>query len=108
MDWREKCRSCFESEKVYYTRHAKLEMEKEEFGKIFDQEVFEAVSNGEVIEEYPEDKPYPSVLIYGKANSNRPLHLVCAYNDADDLIIVVTVYEPDPNLWIDFKERKTT
>lgn len=51
-------------------------MRTEEFGRIREQEVFEAIMNGEIIEEYVNDKPYPSMLIYGRAQSERPLHIV--------------------------------
>lgn len=81
-------------------------MENEEFGRIFEKEVYEAVCSGEVIEEYLDDKPYPSVLIYGKTADNRPLHMVCAYDESENLAIVVTVYHPNPKLWIDYRRRK--
>jgi len=81
-------------------------MELEDFGRIFDHEVYEAVCSGEVIEEYLDDKPYPSALIYGSTMSNRPLHVVCAYNAQETLSIIITVYQPDPKLWIDYKRRK--
>ena len=32
-------------------------MENEEFGRIYEHEVYEAISSGEVIEEYPDDRP---------------------------------------------------
>ena len=83
-----------------------FEMEKEEFGRIFEEEAYAAICNGEVIEEYPEDNPYPSVLIYGRTTKNRPLHMVCAYNQTENFAIVVTVYHPNPELWIDYKRRK--
>jgi len=35
-------------------------MRLEEFGPICEQEVFEAVQCGEVIEDYPDDRPYPT------------------------------------------------
>lgn len=101
-----KIRQGFESNAVFYTRHAKIEMEIEEFGRIFDYEVYEAVCSGEVIEEYPEDTPYPSVLILGRTSISRPLHIVCAYNKEESLAIVITVYQPDPELWIEYKRRK--
>ena len=106
ISWTEKIRHGFDSDKVLYTRHAKIEMETEEFGRIFDNEVYEAVCNGEAIEEYADDRPYPSVLIFGKTAVARPLHIVCAYNADEDMTIVITVYQPDPELWIDFKGRK--
>ncbi len=98
--------NCFKQDKVLYSRHAKLEMENEEFGQIFEHEVFESILSGQVIENYPDDKPYPSVLIFGYTKQNRPLHIVCAYNNIDDLTIVITVYHPDPDLWIDYKIRR--
>jgi hypothetical protein len=81
-------------------------MQEEEFGHITDQEVYEAICTGEVIELYPEDTPYPSVLIFGITDAKRPLHMVCAYNSGDDQVVVVTVYQPDPNRWEDYRRRK--
>jgi hypothetical protein len=97
---------CFESDKVFYSRHARCEMEEEELGEILDQEVCEAVLNGEVIESYPNDVPYPSCLIYGRTRRGRPIHAVCAYSEPDGLTIVITTYEPDPDKWIDLRRRK--
>jgi len=95
-----------ESEKVLYTKHARDKMEKEEFGEIKEQEVFEAVLSGKIIEEYPEDEPYPSCLIYGKTKKNRPLHVVCAKATDSDMALIITVYQPNPERWIDFERRK--
>ena len=107
MVWLEKIRGCFESNAVWYSRHARFEMRTEEFGQIEDEEVYQAVCSGEVIEEYPDDSPYPSVLIFGKTKKDRPLHILCAYNQKEDLVIIVTVYQPNQQLWIEFKRRKT-
>lgn len=96
---------CFEFDKVLYSSHSLKEMKNEEYGEIFDKEVFEAIKNGELIREYLDDKPYPSLLIFGLTDNNRPLHIVSAYNQDDDIAIIVTVYHPDPNLWIDYKRR---
>lgn len=85
MNWMQKILECFESDLILYSRHAKFEMKNEEFGRIFEKEVYEAICSGEVIEEYPEDKPYPSVLIYGRTTENRPLHIVCAYSQTEIL-----------------------
>lgn len=106
MDLIDQIRNGFETGVVYYTNHAKSEMVNEEYGRIFDHEIFEAIINGEIIEEYFEDKPYPSVLVYGTTKNNRPLHIVCAYDELDELVIIITVYQPNPKMWIDYKERR--
>ena len=61
MEWIKKIREAFTTDRVYYTSHAKFEMENEEFGRILDREVYEIIRTGEVIEEYLTDKPYPSL-----------------------------------------------
>ena len=101
-----KIQECFKSDRVYYSRHARDEMENEEFGEISDEEVFEAILTGKIIENYPEDEPYPSCLIYGRTTKNRPLHAVCVYSEDEKLSIVITVYQPNYERWIDFSRRK--
>lgn len=69
-------------------------------------EVEEAISNrSEVIEDYPEDKYGPSCLILGFTKAGRPLHVQCSH-PSRPLVKVVTLYEPDPELWIDFRVRR--
>lgn len=101
-----KIKECFKQSKVFYTKHAKDEMIQEEFGEIRDKEIFEAILSGVIIESYPEDEPYPSCLIYGKTSENRHLHIVCAYSQDSDVVIIITVYQPDKNRWIDYERRK--
>ena len=75
--------------------------------KIDEEDVRHVIRTGETIEDYPADQPYPSRLILGRRN-RRPLHVVAAYNNDDDQIIIITVYEPDPAQWTaDFRRRKT-
>jgi hypothetical protein len=63
-----------------------------------EQDVRHILEAGEVIEEYPEDQPYPSILMLGWRGT-RPLHVVIAHNQDEHEIIVITVYEPDPARW---------
>ena len=70
------------------------------------QEVREAIASGEVIEDYPDDKYGPSCLILGTTQAGRPLHVQCSY-PSRPLIKVITLYEPDPALWIDFRTRRS-
>ena len=41
-------------------------MDTEPLGTISVEEILQALDSGEIIEEYPEDKPYPSCLILGR------------------------------------------
>ena len=59
-----KIQECFREDRIYYSRHARDEMEGEEFGEIKDEEVFETVSAGKIIENYPEDEPFREMKSY--------------------------------------------
>lgn len=89
--------------KVICSRHA--------ISQLFDcgisvDDVEKAIAHGEVIEAYPDDKPYPSRLVLHKV-ADRPIHAVVAENIHEQEIIVVTAYEPNLLLWdSDFRKRK--
>lgn len=69
------------------------------------EEVEYTILNGEVIEEYPEDYPHPSCLIFCLEVNGRPLHVVAALDNTR--VIIVTAYEPTEDKWeSDFKTRK--
>ncbi len=106
MEWKATIQSSFSRGAVYFTNHAKHEMEVEEFGVISTSEIIEAVDHLEVLGDYPDDTPYPSALIFGITNTGRPIHFVCAFDNDEDYLTIVTVYQPDPDLWVDFKKRK--
>jgi len=60
----------------------------------------------EIIEDYPDDKYGPSCLILGFTRRGRPLHVQCSY-PSRPLVKIVTLYEPDDDLWTDFRRRKS-
>lgn len=72
---------------------------------ISDDEVVTVLESGETINEYPDDTPYPSKLMKGTV-SDRVLHVLIAENIPENEIVVITVYEPDPNLWDSEFRRK--
>ncbi|RMF91002.1 MAG: DUF4258 domain-containing protein [Nitrospinota bacterium] len=69
-------------------------------------EIFFSVLQGEIIEDYPTDKPYPSCLIYGNNFTGEPVHSVWAYNAATQWAVLITVYRPDPDRWIHWRIRR--
>ena len=70
------------------------------------EEIFFSVIQGEIIEDYPNDRPYPSCLIFGQNFSGEPIHSVWAYNEENKWTVLITVYRPDPNRWINWRERR--
>jgi hypothetical protein len=66
-------------------------------------EIEETMINGEVIEEYPDDKYSPSCLIYGKTKNGRDVHVQLSLPPS---ITIITTYDPDPDEWIDCKIRR--
>ena len=90
--------------RVRITDHAHEEAQADNLS--FD-EVFFSVLQGEIIEEYPEDKPYPGCLIYGDTFLGEPVHSVWAYNQANQWAVLITVYRPDPKRWINWRKRRS-
>jgi hypothetical protein len=89
---------------VSFSKHA-LEMMSERH--IRRAEVLQAVRLGEVIKEYPDDRPLPSRLILG-GRPERPIHVVAGVDEREGKWYIITVYEPDRALWsADLRERKT-
>jgi hypothetical protein len=84
------------------TRHA---LDQSIIRQITIQELREAVADGEIIEDYPEDKYGPSCLLFGTTKSGRPLHVQCSYPERER-VKVITLYQPDPEQWTDFKVRR--
>lgn len=67
------------------------------------QEVENTIFTGEIIEEYPDDKYSPSCLVYGKTEIGRDLHVQVSL---PPIVVIITVYEPDPEEWVDYKMRR--
>jgi len=92
-----------QSKRIKITNHADEEAEADQL--VFD-EVYYSVFQGEIIENYQNDKPYPSCLVYGKTFGGDPVHSVWAFNDKNQWTVLITVYRPDPDLWIDWRVRR--
>ncbi|MCL2270068.1 MAG: DUF4258 domain-containing protein [Treponema sp.] len=69
-------------------------------------DVESALANGEIIEQYPTDYPFPSCLILGKTKAGKALHIVCG---SDGMVLwLITAYFPNAFEWTeDFKQRRS-
>jgi hypothetical protein len=53
-----------------------------------------AIANGEIIEQYPTDYPFPSCLI-----NAENIHVVCSVGEG--FLYIITAYRPAPEQWQD-------
>lgn len=87
-----------------YGLHAIMRMEERGISK---GDIEDTIRFGEIIEEYPNQKPYPRCLILRSLFRGRPLHIVLGVNLEGRSLYLVTAYEPDIRRWEPgFKKRK--
>lgn len=87
---------------IRFSRHALERMFERAIGVSV---VAGILRDGECIEDYPHDRPFPSRLIFG-GQSGRPVHVVVARDPTTEICVVITVYCPDAANWgNDFKTR---
>ena len=69
-------------------------------------DVVTVLLSGELIEDYQDDRPFPSALFLGRTGC-RPIHVVAALDMGSGRVFVITAYEPDlEHFESDFKTRK--
>ena len=92
-----------ENERVLITDHADEEAQAD--GLKMD-EIYFSVIQGEIIESYISDKPFPSCLIYGQSFAGDKIHSVWAYDEKSRRAVLITVYRPDPQRWGNGRRRR--
>lgn len=95
--------TAIQANRIRITDHADEEADAD---KLTFDEIYFSVLHGEIIENYPTDKPYPSCLIYGQTFGEEPVHSVWAFNEQNRWAVLITVYRPDPARWINWRERR--
>ncbi|NJM46759.1 MAG: DUF4258 domain-containing protein [Alkalinema sp. RU_4_3] len=76
------------------------------FRGISERDVEVAIAHGEMIESYPDDQPFPSMLILDFVRG-MALHIVISQDPGSESCTVVTAYIPDKTQWMaSFKTRR--
>ncbi len=95
-------RRLYSAGSVIWTTHVIKRLQKH---GIYIEHIGQCIMNGEIIEQYPDDFPYPSCLILGCNTGNEYIHTVVGSNGTD--LWIITAYHPSPEKWeSDFKTRK--
>lgn len=72
--------------------------------KITMEEIKTAIITGEVLESYPDTRPFPSLLIMGFVREELPLYVMCALSK--DKAHLITAHWMDPEKWLDPRTRR--
>ncbi len=89
-------------ESIAITEHARIRLYERNIGI---DDIVNGINTGEIIKQYPDDKPLSSCLILGFSVKSEYIHIVASCDT--DFIYLITAYFPDPDMWEnDFKTRK--
>lgn len=89
-------------ENIILTIHAAKRLEQRGVSL---KEVIDCIMTGEIIEQYPNDYPYPGCLVLGNKSTIKPLHTVIGTNG--EQLWIVAAYYPAHEKWCaDFKTRR--
>ena len=92
---------CMES-KILWTQHCLQRMQERNISRA---DVKNGIVTGEIIEDYPDDYPNPSCLIFGYNISGQILHIVAGCDSIN--VYIITTYYPDTNKFEnDLKTRR--
>lgn len=89
--------------KILFLPHAVRQMSRPD-RMISGEAVENAIFEGRLIEDYPEDVRGHSCLLLGFDETNAPVHVVCS--PKDDYLAVITAYRPDAEQWTDNFSRR--
>lgn len=89
--------------RIKWQRHALQRMMERD---IYRKDVKEVLTEGECIEEYHDDTPFPSGLFLGFVEGS-PLHVVAAIDKKSGWCFIITAYRPDlEHFKDDYKTRR--
>ena len=98
----ERIKTLCEKENLRWTMHIMTRLLQREISL---DDVTQAIKSGEIIENYPDDYPYPSCLILGRDKNLQALHVVCGASENE--LWLITAYRPSLEFWeYDLKTRK--
>ena len=96
-------RAAIKNDKIQWQKHALERMMERGISR---DAVKDVLLSGELIENYPDDRPYPSALFYGLLKGD-PFHVVAALDQNSGYCFIITTYRPDTEHFEpDFKTRR--
>jgi len=98
----ETIKKCIQQRDIIWTKHCLNRINQRD---ILISNIKIAINNGNIIEYYYDDYPYPSCLIIGRDKEDNIIHIVCGIKNYK--VYMITAYYPDINKWQeDMKTRR--
>lgn len=95
-------RECCSNRKILWSTHAASRIQQRGILRV---DVVNCIMNGEIIEDYPNDYPHPSCLIFGYGIDKKVIHVVAGY-DGNNLFIITAYYPNTEKFLDDLKTRR--
>lgn len=93
----DRVRELVASGRYAFSNHAYEELASD---GILPREILAGLSAAVVIEDYPDAKRGPSVLVLSRDGNGNPLHSVWGIHATNaDKAVLITAYRPNPNRW---------
>jgi len=94
---------CVKQGKIYWTYHVNMRLR----GRFIPRkDILHSIDHYEIIEEYPEDKYFPSYLVRSEFGESV-FHILFAIDVEGENVRIVTAYKPNANDWEDdLKKRR--
>lgn len=95
-------RTLIKENKIKWSVHCLERMGERDISRM---DVKNCISEGEIIEDYPDDFPHPSCLVFGYTVDNKVLHVVTGTDGKN--IFIITAYFPSTDKFeSDLKTRR--
>ncbi len=96
-------RRCVTERKIYWTYHINMRLKRLNISR---HAIVRSTEHYEIIEAYPDDKYFPSYLLYSRYQG-EVFHTLFGVDLAGDNVRVITAYHPNTQKWEpDFKTRR--
>jgi len=92
----EDVRACCTNDTIVLTEHLLNRMRQR---RIRLDDIKNAIKKGEIIEQYPDDYPFPSCLI-----NAENMHIVCSIGEG--YLYIITAYRPSQERWEDSGRKR--
>ena len=98
----ETLRELCNNRRIKFTAHILARLQER---GIYPSDIRNCINTGRIIEQYPDDYPFPSCLVLGCTVDKKSLHVVVGVGEGN--LWLVTAYYPDPAKWENgFSKRK--